>query len=205
MTVALFARFTKAAVLGVLTAGTMTLMLGACGGEEATPGMSAGTGDSAVTDTSTAPATDQVEPSPATLDAASAEQALRRIYQPIADFYENATEGPGGQMQPPSGMDTPQALMSALTQTMSRQAAETYAAQLLMEQDGAYVVRPTESIVMPQGDGPDLELVTVEAAGEGYLVTEQYAETELYGDFSRTSLLRRAPDGGWVLAELRTR
>lgn len=136
------------------------------------------------------------------LTEASAREVLKEVYRPIRTFYEEMVPTAGGMNQPPEGMHTPQKLQETLEQTMSPEVARPYTEQLLMEVEGQYIVRPTEKIITPFQDGPALESVTVEKRNGQYLVTEDYEETELYGDVVRENVLRWE-DGRWKLVEIR--
>ena len=145
-------------------------------------------------------------PSPAasaSLSEAEARSVLRTVYRPIRIFYQRIdTTGPGAA-QPPEAMHTPEALVDTLTRTMAPNVARSFTDQLLMPRGDGYIVRPTERIVLPfEGNGPALEEVTISREDDAYVLTERYAETELYGRMKRRNVVRRT-NGRWRLVEIR--
>ena len=190
-----------------LLLGLLLLTLAGCtAGTEGTGDAPADTSSSPADAEATAPADpSSSEDAPQTasdsLSEDEAREVLRTVYRPIHAFYQ---ESAGSDGTPPEGMRTPDALMDTLTQTMAPEVARSFTDQLLMQREDGYIVRPTEKIITPyEGSGPALEAVTVTRnEGGGYVLTERYAKTQLYGRVERENVVRRKGDG-WYLVSIR--
>jgi hypothetical protein len=137
------------------------------------------------------------------LTPAEAEAVLRALYEPIHQFYEDM-ERDGGTTHPPEGLAHPDLLQTYLAQTMAPSVAASSVETLLMEQDGAWVVRPTELIPTPYMGSPALQDVRVEPADapQTFALTKVYTMTELSGDFDGTNIVRYQ-EGQWRLMNIR--